>query len=72
MRSGRLVCGALAFFFFAEADAFFDGCGENGFAAKYAAGAAGHAVGFEPQAMFLVGTKMRTGKAHRRKISFAR
>jgi hypothetical protein len=57
--------GALAFFFFAEADAFFDRCGENGFAGDHTTAAPGHTVGFQPKAILVVGAKMWAGKTHR-------
>jgi hypothetical protein len=57
--------GPLAFFFFAEANAFFDRCGENGLARNYTTAATGHAVGFQPKAVFVVWAKVRAGKTHR-------
>jgi hypothetical protein len=63
---GEVFSGALAFLLLTQADAFLDRCGENDFVAEHATGAAGHAVGFKAQAVFLVGKKMRAGKAHRK------
>jgi len=61
----RIFRGTLTFFFFAKADAFGDGCGKNGFAWNHAAGATGHAVGFQSQAILVVGAKVGAGKTHR-------